>query len=77
LSESLNELNKIFQIVEKKHKLPDGVLKQIYEIEKEVVQYALRDQIFPKIKQIIETSALSSKDWIEDENLSNDDEDSD
>lgn len=63
MSQSLDELKKIFEEIENKYHIPSGILKEIYTKESEVVHYAIREQIFPQLKRIIEESALLTNGW--------------
>lgn len=55
------DLEKIINDVEKKNNIPAGLINKIYEAEKEVVHWAIRDKVLPEIKNLIEESSIHYK----------------
>ena len=64
MSDPYSELKKIFESVENEYKIPNGLIKTIYDLEKDYVQYALRDPLHSKIQKVLEEAGL--KDTIEE-----------
>lgn len=67
MEEPKKDLEKIIHEVEKENNIPTGLIDKIYEAEKEVVHWAIRDKVLPEIKNLIEEFSINYKETKEGE----------